>query len=128
MMPAKRMRTLSSGGFDELVDALRIVERLADREARAHAAVELAAFEQLFVPALGHDLAAVEYEDAVGVADGRQAMRDDERRAAGPKPAESREDDLFRNRVEGRRRFVQNQDRRVLDDGARHAQALALAA
>ena len=40
----------------------------------------------------------------------------------------AREDDLLGDRVERRRRLVEDQDRRVLEDRARDAQPLALAA
>src|SRR6266853_3712090 len=114
--------------LDQLVDSLGIVERLADREPRAHAAVELAALEQLLVPPFRDDLAAVEDENAVGVANRGQAVRDHERRAAGAQPPQGGKHDLFGNGVERRRGFVEDQDRRVLDDGARYAEALAFAA
>src|SRR5438105_1009773 len=55
--------------FHELIDALGLVERLSDRQARAHAAVQPTALKQLFVSALRGNLAAVEDQDAVGVAD-----------------------------------------------------------
>src|SRR6185503_11216049 len=80
--PHSAMSRSSLGGFDELVNAFRLVERLADREPRAHAPVEAAALEQLVVPSLRRDLAAVEHQDAVGVAHGRQAMGDDDGGAA----------------------------------------------
>src|SRR5262245_33768922 len=111
MMPAKRIftgRSLASRRLDELVDGFGIVERLADREPGAHPAVELAGLEQIFVPALRHDLAAVEDENAVGVANGREAMCDDDRRAAGAEAPERREDDLLGNRIERGRRLVED--------------------
>src|SRR5471030_235623 len=74
------------GCLDELIHALRLVERLADRQPRAHPAIQLARDEQLLVASLGGDLAAVEDEDAVGVAHGGQPVRDDDRGAPGPQP------------------------------------------
>src|SRR4051812_47178720 len=85
----------SFGRLDQFVDGLRIVERFADREARAHAAIELAALQELFVTALRGDLSAVEDEDAVGVAYGRQAVRDHDRRPAGAQAPERGKHDLF---------------------------------
>ena len=73
-------------------------------------------------------MAAVEHENAVRVAHGREAVRDDERRAAGAQPAERGEHDLLGNGVEGGRRLVEDENRRVLDDRARDAQSLAFAA
>src|SRR5437588_11986135 len=67
--------------LNQLVDRFGIVQRLADRQPRAHPSIEIAALEELFVAPLRRDAAAVEDENAVGVADGRQAMRDHDRRA-----------------------------------------------
>src|SRR5262245_51849853 len=55
--------------LDELVHRLGIVKRLADRQARAHAAVEFALLEQFVVLPLRGDAAAVEHENPIGVAD-----------------------------------------------------------
>src|ERR1043166_4646859 len=87
MMPANRIFKTGKAGrggwsllcrLNQLVYGLWLVERLADREARAHAPIELAGFEQLVMAAFCGDLTAVEHEDAVGVAYGRQPVRDDE--------------------------------------------------
>src|SRR5436853_3391448 len=116
MIPAKRIFTAgragqagragwsSFGGFDELVYCLRIVEGLSDRQARAHAPIELAAREELFVSAFCRNLAAVEHENAVRVAHGREAMCDDERRTSSAQPPERGEHNLLGNGVEGGRR------------------------
>src|SRR5947207_5946201 len=122
MIPAKRILKAGLAGragwsslrrLDQFIDRLRVVERFADRETRAHASVELAGSEQLVVPALGDDLPAVENENAVRVAYGREAMRDDDRRAARPKPPKRGKDDFFGNGVERRGRLVEDQNRRV---------------
>src|SRR5262245_45617403 len=73
----------SVGRLDELVDRFGIVERFADGEAGAHPAVQLALRQQFFVPSLGGDPSAVEYENAVRVANRRQAVRNDDRRSTG---------------------------------------------
>src|SRR5207237_1141551 len=68
-----------------------------------------------------------EDQDAVGVADGRQAVGDDERGAA---LHDLRERGLyfrFGRGVERARRLVENQNRRILQESARDRQALALA-
>src|SRR5215468_7268491 len=114
-MPFRLRCRSSSRRFDEFVDALRLVERFPDREPRAHPAVELTALKQILVTALRDDSAAIEDENAVGIPHSREAMRDDDRRPAGAQPPERREDDLFGNRIERRRRLVENQDRRILD-------------
>src|ERR1043166_10241199 len=110
MMPANRIFKTGKAGrggwsllcrLNQLVYGLWLVERLADREARAHAPIELAGFEQLVMAAFCGDLTAVEHEDAVGVAYGRQPVRDDECRSAGAKPSERGKHNLFRDGVEG---------------------------
>src|SRR5438046_10586282 len=82
-----RLHSSSLGRFDELVDRFRIVERFADREPHAHPPIELAALEQLFVPAFRHDAAAVENEDAIGVPDRGPPMRDNDSHEARFEPA-----------------------------------------
>src|SRR5439155_23872034 len=71
--------------------------------------------------------AIVEDDDAVGMADGRQAMGHDERRPALHQTPEGVEHRRLGVGVEGRRRLVEDEDRRVLDEGARDRQPLLLA-
>ena len=65
-------------------------------------------------------------DDAVGVADRRQAVGDDEAGAPVGQVVERREQQLLRRRVEGRRRLVEDDDRGVAQDrpGDRHPLAL----
>ena len=42
-------------GLDQFVDRFRLVERLADRESRTHAAIELTRFQQVVVTPLSRD-------------------------------------------------------------------------
>src|SRR5881628_2466333 len=46
--------------LNEFVHGLRLVERLADRQASAHPTIELARLQQLVVASLRRDLSAVE--------------------------------------------------------------------
>src|SRR4051812_14424613 len=90
---------------------------------------EAAAFGDELVEGAGLDDAAlVEAEDAVGVADGREPVRDDE----GGAPLHDlleRELELALGRgVERARRLVEDQHRRVLEQRAGDREALALAA
>ena len=55
-------------------------------------------------------------------------MRDDDHRPTDHERLQRFEQLLFGDRVEVGRRFVEDQDRRILEDGARDGQALALAA
>ena len=75
-----------------------------------------------------HDAPLHEHHDAIGALDGRQAMGDHD----GGAPAHQRlERSLHRALalgVERRGRLVEQQDGRVLEDGARDGQALALPA
>jgi hypothetical protein len=84
--------------------------------------------EEILVTAdLGHP-AALERHDGVGPADGRQAVRDDERGAVPHQVGQRVLHQQLRLGVERRGRFVQDQDRRVLQQRARDGQALALPA
>ena len=78
-------------------------------------------------PALD-DLAAFEHQDLVGAADGRQPVRDDERRAALPQRLQAVLNQRLALAVEARRRFVENQDARVRQNRARDRHALPLSA
>ena len=77
--------------------------------------------------ALG-DPPVVEDEDAVGVADGAQAVRDEEARARAHDALERALHDRLALGVERARRLVEDQDPRVLQQRARDGQALPLAA
>ena len=66
--------------------------------------------------------------DAVGVFDGRQAVRDDQRGAALHQPVQRLLHRALGFAVQRRGGLVEDQDRRVLVDRARDRQALALAA
>ena len=79
------------------------------------------------MPPLRRDAASVEHQNAVGVSDSRQAMGNHQRGPAGAQ-AHRGEHNLLGDGVQRRRRLVEDQDRRVLDDGARDAQPLTLAA
>ena len=74
------------------------------------------------------DPAVFEHEDPVGRDDGRQPVRDHERRAADERVGERVLDGELRLGVEVRRRLVEDDDRGVLQQHARDGQALLLAA
>ncbi len=65
------------------------------------------------------DLAMVEHQDLVGVHHRRKPVRDDERRAAARDLVERALDLALGAGVERRRRLVEQQDRRVLQDRVR---------
>src|SRR4051794_22277315 len=102
--------------------------RGSGHELRRERAVEVARGDQLVVAPDCHDPAAIHYDDAIGIADGGEAVGDDERRTAFAEPGETREHFTLAQRVEGRRRLVEDQDRGVLEKRARHAEPLPLAA
>ena len=83
--------------------------------------------EQLVVGARLDNPSALENYNAIGHANGRQAMRDDEAGAAHEERQESALDERFVGRVECARGFVQNQNARVAQNDPRNRQALALA-
>ncbi len=69
--------------------------------------------------------AVLQNNDDVGVSDGCEPMADDERRATTHEPAQRVHQQHFGLGVERACRFVQNQDRRVLQERACDRQALA---
>ena len=74
------------------------------------------------------DRALVEHEDALGTDHARQAVREDQRGAALHQPVERRLDDRLVLRVHCGQRLVQDQDRRVSQQGAGDRDPLALPA
>jgi hypothetical protein len=78
--------------------------------------------------ALLGDAAGLEHDDAIGMDHGRQAVRDDDRGAAALDRFQRRLDIGLGAAVERAGRLVEDQDRRVLDQGARDRDALLLAA
>src|SRR5207245_7475218 len=63
-LPAAPARVSSFRRFDQFVDTLRLVERFADREARAHAPIERGRMEQLPLPLRPRGAAAVGPQNA----------------------------------------------------------------
>ena len=86
--------------------------------------VEVASAEGVegFVGAAFDDVSAFDHQDLVSPADGREAVRDHEGGAALHEEAESLLDHGFGFGVEGRCRFVKDEDARVGEDGAGDAQ------
>ena len=74
------------------------------------------------------DPALIEHQNLVRVADGREAVRDDERRAAAHRRVDRFLNLAFGFGVERARRLVENHDRRILEERAGDRQALSLAA
>ena len=74
------------------------------------------------------DQAFVENKNFVGMDDRRKPMRDDQRRAAFRHALERRLDFALGETIERRCRFVQHEDRRSFQDGARNRDALLFAA
>ena len=90
--------------------------------------VEPAVRDELVVRAALDDAAAVEHDDLIGVAHGRDAVRDDDRRPLPHHAAQPRQDLLLRVGVHRRQRVVQDQDARIDHQRARERRALLLAA
>src|SRR5262245_19906320 len=78
--------------------------------------------------AVFHDTALVQRDDAVAIADGREAMRDDDDSAPTHDVAHVRLDDLLALIIERARRLVEYQDARLPRERARNRDALALTA
>ncbi len=76
------------------------------------------ASDEVVVVAFLGDLAVAQDEDAVGVADGGEAVGDDEGGAAGDQRAEVLLDGSLGLRVHRAGGLVEDEDGRVLDDGA----------
>ena len=84
--------------------------------------------QQLFVGPPLDDLAVLEHENLIGALDGREPVRDHERRASAPERLQPVLDEPLAFAIEARGRLVEDQDLRIGEDGARDGDALALAA
>ena len=82
---------------------------------------------QFFVISFLDDASILHHIDAVGVADRRKAMRDDQHGAARHQPVEGVLDEAFAFGIEGGGGLVENQDGRIPEHGARDGDALPLA-
>src|SRR5260221_620762 len=89
--------------------------------------IRAAARDELRAAAFLDDTAAGEDDDLFHRMNGGDAMGDDERGAAAHEFLERGHDGALGSRVEGAGRFVENEDRRVLQKRARDPDALALA-
>src|SRR5215210_1013707 len=83
--------------------------------------------QQLVVAATLDDAPAVQDDDLAGLADRRQPVGDDDRRATGEQAAQPLLDPALRVEVDIRRRLVEDEDPRVGDERAREGDELALA-
>ena len=90
-------------------------------------AVGRVSVEQLLVAALRLDPALGQERDRVAAGDGRQAVRDGDDGAAAGELGDRRESASLGGGVEGRRRLVEHDDGRVLEQCPRDGDALALA-
>ena len=91
-------------------------------------AINLAALHQLRMRADVGELALVQYDDPVAREDRGDALRDDDLCAAGHGRFQRAADVLVRRHVHGARGVVEDQNLRLLHNGARNAQALLLSA
>ena len=83
--------------------------------------------QKLVVRAGLDDLSLLQDHDPVGAAHRRETMGDDEGRSAFGETLDRFQKQTFRSRVESARRFVQEQDGRVLQERAGDGEALAFA-
>ena len=90
--------------------------------------VQALAFQQLLVTALLDGLAAVKHHNAVSIPNSRQPMRDDQGGASLHQALQSLPQVALAHRIQVRRGFVQNQHRRVLQQGAGNGDTLPLTA
>src|SRR5687768_522592 len=115
-----------SGGWFNLTRSSRKSRRhelrprqLGEETALFHQRIECAALD---------DAAVLKHQDARRLADGREPMRDHEGGAAFHHLVERNQQQLFGAGVERAGRLIEDQDRRVLEKGARDRQPLAFAA
>src|SRR5690349_2377370 len=90
--------------------------------------VEARRANQLFVRSGLDDPPLIEDDDPVGPLDGRETVRDDEHGAPLEERLERLLHEKLRFRIEARGRLVEEEDGRILEDGARDGEPLTFAA
>src|SRR5712671_3786028 len=110
-----------AAGFEGKVQLLLLVLQLIK------AIVNSALSEKLLMRALLAQAAFVEYEDAVRVLNGAEAVRDDQRRAPGEQTIQSFANEQLGLGVHARSGFVQNQETRIVCQGTGKIDELPLA-
>src|SRR5260370_18759820 len=109
-----------AAGFERKVQFLLVVLQLIK------AIVDSALSEKLLMRALLAQAAFVEYEDAVRVLNGAEAVRDDQRRAPGEQAIQSFANEELGLGVHPRSGFVQNKEARIVCQGPGKIHELAL--
>ena len=74
------------------------------------------------------NMTVIDDDDVVGVADGAQAMGDDDGRPAFHESVQGSLNDLFTFRIEGRRRFIEDEDAGIFKNSSGDGNALPLTA
>src|SRR5437868_2567919 len=97
------------------------------RVLRVEAGVDAAPRDEVLVATLLDEASVVEDEDAVGVADGREAVRDDEGRLARRERVQRPHEERLGAGVHRARGLVEDQDRGLAEPRAHEADDLALA-
>src|SRR3954471_5168226 len=111
-------------GYSALTRRQLLFQELTPVQRRVQPSVR----DELVVAAAFGNPAPLEDEDLVRVANGGDAMRDDDRGALPHDPAQPRQDLLLRVRIHGRERIVEDQHPRIDHQGPRERRALLLAA
>src|SRR6185437_1137647 len=119
----KKFRTFASGKR-RLKGSGRVAGKLRLRDVAVGAPLR----QELAMPPALDDAAAVDDANFIGLRDGRQPMGDDDCRAPLAQRAQRPLDRLLGFGIERRSRFVQKDDRRVLEESSGDGDALTLSA
>ena len=117
-----RVLGAAPGSVDRAIDTL---VTMAERAVLAH--LEKLEIDQLVMRTLVDDRPCIQHQDLVRVPDGRQPVRDHQRRAALHQKLQPFLDELLRLGVERRCRFVENQNRCIFEKCTRDGKTLAFA-
>ena len=109
------------------MDAIAVVQFLLFVLQLVQPVINAALRQQFLVRALFAQAAFVEHQDAVGVLNGAEAVRDDQRGAAGEQAVQRFANQQFRFCVHAGRGFVQNQEARIVRQRPRETDQLPLA-
>src|SRR6266481_9986551 len=95
---------------------------------RVETVIRATPLEEFTVRSALDDLPLVEYENQVGVHDGRETVSDDEHRSSGEQTIDGLLNETLRFSIERGRRFIEDEQRRIDEKRASNRQSLTLTA
>lgn len=122
------MTNLSGGdGYSRIHERLNSFEFVLQQLLSIQSGIDAVTVEKLLMVTLFHDSAFVQYHDDIGILDGRDTVRDQDRRSFLNDTFELRENPLFGLSINAGECVIQDQDRWIREKRSRNRGSLSLA-